>query len=174
MYGMQLFPTQIHATHLRYMMQLRNLFQLPIGYQDHCDGDTEAAFWVPAAAVGMGADIIEKHITHDRSFRGIDHEAALNPDEFARFVKMVREIELAMGDARPRPFSPDEQTYRKYRRRAWWRRAISRRARNWLRSTWCRGGPGLGLPPDQIGRLVGRTTRHVIAANALVLEEDVT
>ena len=114
MYGLQLFPTRTDATHLSYLLSLRNLFQLPVGYQDHSDGGSDAAFWLPAAAIGMGVDIVEKHITHDRSFKGIDYEAALNPDEFVRFMAMVREIDAAMGDPCPRPFSPEEMKYRKY------------------------------------------------------------
>jgi sialic acid synthase SpsE len=84
---------------------LRRLFDLPVGYQDHSDAGSEAAFWLPAAALGVGVQILEKHLTHDRSMKGADHEAALNPDEFARFVRMVREVEVALGDPRPRPFS---------------------------------------------------------------------
>jgi len=72
MYGYQNFPTRTEDVHLSYMMKLKQLFELPIGYQDHSDAETEAAFWLPAAAVGMGVDILEKHITHDRSCKGID------------------------------------------------------------------------------------------------------
>src|SRR2546423_12151764 len=93
MYGYQGFPTPTDAINLSYMMKLKQLFELPVGYQDHSNGDLPAAFWLPAAALGMGVDALEKHITHDRSYKGIDHEAALNPDEFRKFVEMVREIE---------------------------------------------------------------------------------
>ena len=44
--------------------KLKELFELPIGYQDHCDAETEEAFWIPALSVGMGVSILEKHITH--------------------------------------------------------------------------------------------------------------
>jgi sialic acid synthase SpsE len=67
MYGYQNFPTPTDAIRLDYMRALRDLFQLPIGYQDHSDGNCDSAFWLPAAAAGMGVDILEKHITHDRS-----------------------------------------------------------------------------------------------------------
>ena len=60
MYGYQLFPTPTAAIHLHYMKKLADLFDLPIGYQDHSDGDSDAAFWLPAAAMGMDVDMLEK------------------------------------------------------------------------------------------------------------------
>ena len=96
------------------MMKLKDLFELPIGYQDHCDGDSDAGYWLPAAAMGMGVDIIEKHITHDRAFKGVDSEAALGPDQFIKFGEMVREIDAARGISIPKPFTEAEQTYRRY------------------------------------------------------------
>ncbi|MBN1517180.1 N-acetylneuraminate synthase family protein [Candidatus Sumerlaeota bacterium] len=118
MYGYQNFPTPTDAIHLNYMKQLRELFQLPVGYQDHSDGAAPSAFYLPAAAMGTGIDILEKHITHDRSKKGVDYQAALNPDEFKRFVEMVREIEAALGDSRPRAFSAEELKYRKYSKKS--------------------------------------------------------
>ena len=175
MYGLQLFPTRTDATHLSYLMQLRGLFRLPVGYQDHSDGGSDAAFWLPAAAIGMGADIIEKHITHDRSYRGIDHEAALNPDEFVRFMAMVREIDAAMGEARPRPFSPEELKYRKYCKKSLVAACgLPAGVAITAEHLAARRAPSLGLPPDQAGRLIGRKTKREIAVDELVIEEDVT
>ena len=174
MYGYQNFPTRTDEVHLRYMMKLKHLFELPIGYQDHSDADTEAAFWLPAAALGMRVDILEKHITHDRSFKGIDHEAALNPDEFARFVQMVRTIEGAMGISTPKPFSAEELRYRKYAKKSL---VVSRNLPAGTRVTeddlLFMRADDLGLPPDQAHRLVGRVTNRDIAAYHLVREDDV-
>jgi sialic acid synthase SpsE len=174
MYGYQNFPTSTDEVNLRYMMKLRHLFELPIGYQDHSDADTEAAFWLPSAALGMGVDVLEKHITHDRSLKGIDHEAALNPDEFARFVRMVRTIEGAMGVSTPRPFSTEELKYRKYAKKSLVA-ASDLPAGTVIKEedlTFMRADE-LGLPPDQSRRLVGKTLKHAIDRYHLVREEDV-
>ena len=175
MYGIQLFPTRTGDIHLNYMMKLKQLFELPIGYQDHSDADTEAAFWLPAAALGMGVDILEKHITHDRSLRGVDHEAALNPDEFARFVTMVREIEAAKGISVPRPFSAAELKYRKYAKKSI---VASRDLPAGTELTeddfLFMRADDLGLPPDQAYRLIGRVTTRDIAAYHLIREDDVS
>ena len=174
MYGYQNFPTPTNAIHLNYMRQLKQMFGLPVGYQDHSDADKDAAFWLPAAALGLGIDIQEKHITHDRSLKGIDHEAALNPDEFARFVQMVKQISEALGSPHPRPFSAEEQKYRKYSKKS----LVASRdiptgtLLNEADLTFMRAET-IGLPPDQSKRLVGRLTRRSISAQHLVLEDDV-
>ncbi len=174
MYGYQNFPTPTDAIRLDYMMALRDLFDLPIGYQDHSDGNSDSAFWLPAAAAGMGVEILEKHITHDRSKKGIDHQAALNPDEFARFVAMVREIEAAKGESAPSPFSEPEIKYRKYSKKSLVAAhdlpadaTIREEDLLFMRAE------ALGLPPDQSARLIGKTTRRPIEAYHLILEEDV-
>ena len=59
---------------------------MPIGYQDHCDADNESAFWLPAASLGMNISILEKHITHDRSKKGIDYELPRNKENYPKYV----------------------------------------------------------------------------------------
>ncbi len=118
MYGHQSFPTRPENVNMLYMKKLSKLFELPIGYQDHCDADNESAFWLPAASMGLGASILEKHITHDRSLKGIDYESALNPDEFIRFVEMVHTIDASKGKSKPRGFSKDEKKYREFQKKS--------------------------------------------------------
>jgi len=174
MYGFQRFPTPANAIDLRYMMELGTLFGLPVGYQDHADAESEAAFWLPAAAVGMGADAIEKHITYDRSKKGVDHEAALNPDEFGRFVEMIRLVESAMGSGHPRPFTQEEIEYRRYSRKS----LVAKRE---LEAGVELGGedllpmraPELGIPPDRFVDLGGRRLRRDIEAFHLLSWDDV-
>ncbi|HUT25702.1 MAG TPA: N-acetylneuraminate synthase family protein [Sumerlaeia bacterium] len=174
MYGYQNFPTPTDAIHLDYMMNIKRMFSLPIGYQDHSDAGSDAAFWLPAAAAGMGVDCLEKHITHDRSRKGTDHEAALNPDEFARFVAMVREIEAARGAAAPRPFSEAELKYRRYAKKTLVAaRDLPAGARIGEMDLVALRAEDLGLPPDKAERLIGRTARADIAAFQIVRETDV-
>ena len=174
MYGYQGFPTPTDAINLRYMIKLKQLFELPLGYQDHSDADTDAAFYLPAAAVGLGVDVLEKHITHDRSYKGIDHEAALNPDEFARFVTMVREIDAAMGVSIPREFSAEEIKYRKYSKKSLVaRRDLSEGETVGADDLLYMRADSLGLPPDQAPTLIGRTTKRPIQAYRLITQDDV-
>ncbi len=174
MYGYQNFPTPTDAIHLRYMARLRELFGCSMGYQDHSDAESPAAFWLPAASVGLGVDIVEKHITHDRGHKGADHQAALNPDEFTQFVSMIREIEAAMGVGEPRPFSDEEEKYRRYSKKSLVAESdfstghvLTEEDLRPMRAEV------LGLPPDQVSQLLGQTLSHDVRAYQVVTEEDI-
>lgn len=87
------YPTPYDAVNLRAMRQLRELNYGMVGYSDHTVG-----IEVPVAAVALGAQIIEKHFTLDKSMEGPDHKASLNPAELSAMVAAIRNIELALGD----------------------------------------------------------------------------
>jgi sialic acid synthase SpsE len=99
LHGIQLYPTKLEDTHLRLIPSLKTIFGLQVGLADHIDAESELALIIPLIAIPLGATVIEKHITHDRSLRGEDFEAALNPNEFRTFVEYVREAEKSLGDS---------------------------------------------------------------------------
>ncbi len=113
MYGIQLFPTPIEDINLQRMKHLAKKFDCPIGFQDHSDPESADAFAIPSAAVASGINIIEKHITHDRSKKGIDSQAALNPDEFIEFVRTMRNT-AAFSRSQCGDLSDGEKKYRQY------------------------------------------------------------
>lgn len=86
------YPTPPGSVNLRAMETLRQVGCASVGYSDHTQGIT-----VPIAAVAMGAQIIEKHFTLDRSMPGPDHKASLIPEELAEMVKAIRDVEQAIG-----------------------------------------------------------------------------
>lgn len=114
MYGIQNFPTPAKDINLNYMQQLEKVYQLPVGYQDHSEPESLAAYTMIAAAIGSGVNIIEKHITHDRALKGIDHQAALNPDEYEKFVAMIRDLDHAMTKKPILKPSDAERKYKSY------------------------------------------------------------
>jgi N,N'-diacetyllegionaminate synthase len=175
MYGHQSFPTKPENVHMNFMGKLKKLFELPIGYQDHCDADDESAFWLPAASLGMGVDVLEKHITHDRSYKGIDHESALDPDEFVRFVEMVRTIEKAKGISTPRSFSKDEIKYREFQKKSIVAAhdlnkgtVITTKDLNFMRAET------LGYSPTEIDSVIGKVTTKDIKAFQLISKNNVS
>ena len=87
------YPTPMRDVNLRAMEQLRSLHPGMVGYSDHSTG-----IEVPVAAVAMGAEIIEKHFTLDKSLPGPDHRASLDTAELRAMVNAIRNIELAIGD----------------------------------------------------------------------------
>lgn len=157
MYGLQSFPTKIEDANLSYLKKLQDLFGLPMGYQDHCAGDSDEAFWIPAAAVGSGINIIEKHITHDRSFEGVDYESALNPDEFRKFSKMLKSISLSMGNGFTSRFSDAELNYRKYAKKSIvYKRDLSAGENITLDDVCFLRAASNGLPPSSYHRVMGK------------------
>jgi N-acetylneuraminate synthase len=86
------YPAPFADVNLQAMVALRQAFGLEVGYSDHTPGIA-----IPVAAAALGAKIIEKHFTLDRSFPGPDHKASLEPDELRQMVRSVREVESALG-----------------------------------------------------------------------------
>lgn len=86
------YPTPMRDVNLRAMQSFRRLNPGAVGYSDHTVG-----IEVPVAAVALGAQIIEKHFTLDKSLPGPDHRASLDPEELTAMVKAIRNIELALG-----------------------------------------------------------------------------
>lgn len=86
------YPTPMEDVNLHAMQYLKEQFGLSVGYSDHTKG-----IEVPIAAVALGAVMIEKHFTLDRSMEGPDHKASLEPEELKVMVASIRNIEKALG-----------------------------------------------------------------------------
>jgi N,N'-diacetyllegionaminate synthase len=87
------YPTPMNDVNLKAMQTIGNTFKLNFGYSDHTLG-----IEIPIAAVAMGATVIEKHFTLDKTMSGPDHKASLEPDELIKMVKAIRNIEVALGN----------------------------------------------------------------------------
>lgn len=97
------YPTPMQDVNLKAMLTLKEQLGLPVGYSDHTKG-----IEVPVAAAALGAAVIEKHFTLDKTMDGPDHKASLEPDELKAMVQAVRNIEQALGNGKKEP-SPSEQ-----------------------------------------------------------------
>ena len=87
------YPTQMEDVNLSAMVTMGLAFDVDFGYSDHTLG-----IEIPTAAVALGASVIEKHFTLDKTMEGPDHKASLEPDELKDMVKAIRNIEVALGD----------------------------------------------------------------------------
>lgn len=92
------YPCPIEDVNLKAMQTIADAFSVHVGYSDHTQG-----IEVPIAAVALGASVIEKHFTLNRSMEGPDHKASLEPDELMAMVKAIRNIEQALGDGIKQP-----------------------------------------------------------------------
>lgn len=87
------YPTPMQDVNLLAMKTMGEVFKIKIGYSDHTLG-----IEVPVAAVALGATVIEKHFTLDKTMEGPDHKASLEPEELKAMVKAIKNINLAIGD----------------------------------------------------------------------------
>lgn len=89
------YPTPFDEVNLNAMRTISKAFNVEVGYSDHTTG-----IEIPIAAVALGASVIEKHFTLDRTMIGPDHKASLEPDELKQMVRSIRNIENALGDGK--------------------------------------------------------------------------
>jgi len=87
------YPAPFEDINLRAITTLQHAFGCPVGFSDHTNG-IGASPW----AVACGACIIEKHFTLDKTMRGPDHRASIEPNELMELVKIIRNVELSLGD----------------------------------------------------------------------------
>ena len=87
------YPAPAGGVNLKFMQTLKKTFRVNVGYSDHTEG-----IEIALAAVAMGAAVIEKHFTLDKTMPGPDHKASIGPDELYSMVKAIRNIETATGD----------------------------------------------------------------------------
>jgi len=86
------YPTLPHDVNLRAMQTIAQTLHVPVGYSDHTEG-----IIISAAAVAMGATVIEKHFTLDKSMAGPDHAASLTPEELCQMIDQIRVVDNALG-----------------------------------------------------------------------------
>jgi N-acetylneuraminate synthase/N,N'-diacetyllegionaminate synthase len=99
------YPTPFSEVNLRAMHTLANRFDVAVGLSDHSEG-----IEVPIAAVAMGAQVIEKHFTLDKTLPGPDHKASLEPSELKAMVQAIRHIEQALGSGEKLPTQQETAT----------------------------------------------------------------
>ena len=105
------YPSKLEELNLRAMESLRKMFDVPTGYSGH-----EVGLSTTLAAVVMGACMVERHITLDRSMWGTDQAASVEPQGFKRLVRDIRAIEVAMGDGNKIVYESEKPIRAKLRR----------------------------------------------------------
>lgn len=98
------YPTPMEDVNLKAIQHIQKEFQTAVGYSDHTLG-----IEIPVAAVALGASIIEKHFTLDKTMKGPDHKASLDPNELKAMVFAIRNIEKAISGSGLKTVSSSEQ-----------------------------------------------------------------
>jgi len=155
-----LYPAPVHLSNLNSMKTMRQIFNIITGYSDHTMGDH-----IPLAAVAMGAKVIEKHYTLDRTLKGPDHPFGIEPHELKDMVKKIRDVESAIGDGEKNgPRAEEMELYNKARRSIISKVALQPgdviKAEDVVIKR-----PGLGIHPSLLSVVVGRTVKKAFEAD---------
>lgn len=145
------YPAPVDGVNLRAMVTMEETFRLPVGYSDHTEG-----IHIPVAAVAMGARVIEKHFTLDKSMEGPDHKASLTPAELTAMVAAVRQVERALGDGQKAPTSVELQN-RTAARKSLVAACPIRKGETFTQQNLTTKRPGNGLSPMLWHEVLGQT-----------------
>lgn len=145
------YPAHLDGINLRCISTLKQMFPYPVAYSDHTPG------WeMDLAAVALGANLVEKTITKDRTTPTIEHMMSIEPEDMAAFIKVIRDLETALGRTRRVMGAVEKE-----------RRAANRRSIHLVHDV--KAGqklgyddfeyrrPGYGIPPSEADFIVGQT-----------------
>lgn len=144
------YPTRFEDVNLLAMTTLENTFKVDVGYSDHTEG-----MEVPLAAVALGAKVIEKHFTLDRSMEGPDHKASMEPEEFRKMVSSIRNIEKCLGDGVKKPSESEKKNINLVRKSIVASKVI-RKGEIFSESNLTVKRPGNGLSPFLWDKIIGK------------------
>lgn len=156
------YPTTASDVNLRAMLSMAEEIGVPVGYSDHTLGIA-----VSTAAVAMGATVIEKHFTLDKTLPGPDHAASLEPDELKALVQSIRDVEAAQGNGIKAPTASELPV-----------RALVRRSVTTVRDIEAGAAigpgdiallrPGTGIPPAEFEAVLGKRAKDAMPAGQTV------
>jgi sialic acid synthase SpsE len=162
------YPSAFSEVHLNVLQTYMKEFpDTVIGYSGH-----EQGIAIPPAAVALGAKIIERHFTLDRTMKGGDHAASLEPQGFAKMVRDIHHIEEAMGNTEKKIQESEAPVFRKLAKSIVSAVNISSGdsiTANMLTTK----GPGTGISPMRLNELLGKISKIDIPADQVIMEEDI-
>ena len=161
------YPTPMIDVNLKAMLKIKEHFNVDIGYSDHTLG-----IEVPIAAVALGAKVIEKHFTIDRSLEGPDHACSLEPLELKNMVNAVRNIEIACsGDGSKEPTASEIKNKSVARKSLYLSKDI-KKGTKLAKDMIIALRPGDGISPMEIPNLVGKTFNKNLRMSKKITYED--
>ena len=163
-----IYPPEWDTIHLNNILGLREAFpELPIGFSDHSHGIEMAV-----AATALGAALIEKHLTLDRTKIGIDNQMATEPDEMKQMVLCCRNTHVALGSRERVVREAEHEQMKKMRRSIIVTRNLPAGTVLTQQDLDAKR-PGTGIPADMLEVMIGKTLKHSVEADTLLMPEDI-
>jgi len=156
------YPTPVNDVNLKAMLTMRDEFGVKVGYSDHTLG-----IEIPIAAVAIGATIIEKHFTLDRSLPGPDHAASLEPNELKKMVNKIRNIEKALGNGVKEPSSSEIKNMSIARKSIVAKKSI-KKGDKFSEKNLTVKRPGTGISPMEWENVIGKVASYNFEIDDLI------
>uniref|UniRef100_A0A8C5MSN0 N-acetylneuraminate-9-phosphate synthase n=1 Tax=Leptobrachium leishanense TaxID=445787 RepID=A0A8C5MSN0_9ANUR len=163
------YPLSVEDVHLRVIREYQSAFpDIPIGYSGH-----ETGIAITVAAVAMGAKVVERHVTLDKTWKGNDHQASLEPNELAELVRSIRLVEKAMGSPIKRLLPCEMICRSKLGKSVVAKTKIPAGTALTLSMLCVKAAEPYGLPPEDIFELEGKTVKRDIEEDESITEEEI-
>lgn len=156
------YPAFYRDVNLSALTTLKNTFGLAVGYSDHTLG-----IEIPIAAVAIGAEIIEKHFTLDKTLDGPDHKASLEPNELKAMVRSIRHIDEAIGHGRKIPCIAETKNIEIARKSIVAKTSI-KKGDIFNENNITQKRPGSGLSPFEYWGIIGKTSQRDYTTDELL------
>lgn len=156
------YPTPYADVNLKAMLTLKDELGVSVGYSDHTEGIV-----VPVAAAALGATVIEKHFTLDKTMEGPDHKASLEPGELREMVSAIRNIEMALGDGRKEPSQSEQKNIAVARKSIVAKRDIAM-GEVFSEDNLATKRPGTGISPMNWNEIIGKRAKRGFQTDELI------
>ena len=157
------YPTPMEDVNLKAMLHIHRELGVPVGYSDHTLG-----IEVPIAAVALGAMVIEKHFTLDKTLPGPDHKASLEPEELKAMVSAIRNIEKAIGGSGLKEVSKSEAKNKPIVRKSIVAAKKIVKGESFTIENLTVKRPGTGISPMQWDNVIGKTAKKDFEEDDLI------
>ena len=160
------YPAPFDEINLRAIHTMKEAFRIPVGYSDHTMGNE-----IAIAAVALGAEIIEKHFTLDRSLEGPDHKASLEPRELKEMISAIRHVESALGNGRKAPARCEVKNMAVARKSIVASKSINKGEKITPAKIAIKR-PGNGIQPQDWQKILGLTVNRKISSDEVIQWSD--
>lgn len=149
---------------------MKNIYSGPIGFADHTDGSNHLAQYIDLIALRQGASVFKKHITLDRKTKRTDYQAALKPEIWSKYSKVIRALAPSISDSLPEVLTESDERYRNFQKKtAFASREISK-GESLTDSCikFMRSDSELGILPQILDKVVGKIAKENIPQGELL------
>lgn len=158
------YPTPLKDANLNVIKSLKKKFNLEVGFSDHTEGIIASI-----AAVSMGATVIEKHFTINKSLSGPDHKASINPKELLNLVENIRKVDLAKGSSIKKPTKSEIKNKSVVRKSIVAIKKIKKGEKFELNNIFVKR-PATGMSPMLFNKLIGKKASKNYMVDEMIKE----